>query len=413
MELATDQGKTVDLNLRLFDLNTNVTTDAGLSVENKTFYEKTLIAMAEPKLVHDQFGQKKDIPKGGGKTIEFRKFAPLPKLLTPLEESVTPDGQKISVSAITAQVHQYGGYVPVSDVLELTAIDPIITETTKMIGGQSGRSLDTITREVLAGGTNVQYGAGAKFARHQLVGGEQAGNDTLTVDAIKRAVRALKVMNAEPIGESFVAIVHPDVTYDLTSDPEWKYPHQYVDTENLYSGEIGKVAGVRFVETTEAKVVKAKNLATDARNLTVNGAATGTTTVTFDGGSVAASALVGRKVLIGETLATVTANTTTTLTLDTAVTAADNAVIYPGEAGAKGRDVYVTLVLGDNAYGVTSIEGGGLEHIFKPRGSGGTSDPLNQRSTIGWKGMKTAVRLVEEYMVRIETCSSLTDAPAN
>ena len=46
MELATDQGKTVDLNLRLFDLNTNVTTDAGLSVENKTFYEKTLIAMA-------------------------------------------------------------------------------------------------------------------------------------------------------------------------------------------------------------------------------------------------------------------------------------------------------------------------------------------------------------------------------
>ena len=37
-------------------------------------------------------------------------------------------------------------------------------------------------------------------------------------------------------------------------DPDWKYPHQYVDTQNLYDNEIGAVAGVRFSETTEAKV---------------------------------------------------------------------------------------------------------------------------------------------------------------
>ena len=77
------------------------------------------------------------------------------------------------------------------------------------------------------------------------------------------------------------------------------------------------------------------------------------------------------------------------------------------------RDVYSTLILGKNAYGVTEVTGGGLEHIVKQLGSAGTADPLNQRATAGWKAIKVAERLVEEYMVRIETCSSFNDAPAN
>ena len=62
-------------------------------------------------------------------------------------------------------------------------------------------------------------------------------------------------------------------------------------------------------------------------------------------------------------------------------------------------------MLGAGAYGVTTITGGGLEHIVKALGSGGTSDPLNQRATCGWKATKTAERLVEQYMVRIEHSS--------
>ncbi|MBR6315889.1 MAG: N4-gp56 family major capsid protein [Lachnospiraceae bacterium] len=83
--------------------------------------------------------------------------------------------------------------------------------------------------------------------------------------------------------------------------------------------------------------------------------------------------------------------------------------VYPGEAGAKGRDVYATLIMGDNAYGVTKITGGGLQHIVKQLGSAGTADPLNQRATAGWKAYKTAARLVEQYLVRIETCSTFED----
>ena len=99
-----------------------VVTDPGaLSVEMKTFYDKTLIHLAGAKLVHDQFGQKRPIPQNGGKVIEFRKFAPLAKATTPLTEGVTPSGKNLEVSTVTATVSQYGDFVTQTDMLELTA----------------------------------------------------------------------------------------------------------------------------------------------------------------------------------------------------------------------------------------------------------------------------------------------------
>lgn len=392
----------------------NGTYSDGLSAEMRIYYSDFLIDNAEPYLCHDQFGQQHSIPKGSGKTIQFRKYDPLPKQTTPLSEGVTPDGQQLKMSTVEATIAQYGGYVELTDLLLMTAVDNNLVMATKLLGSQAGRTLDTISREVLAGGTNVQYAAGQVSARFLLVGGSASGNHYLTVDCIRRAVRFLKSQNAEKINGDFVAIVHPDVSYDLTSDPEWKYPHQYADPENIYEGEIGKIAGARFVESTEAKIFHAQNLAGTVRNLSVNGAMTATGTVTFDGGTVAAGELAGRWVLINGNRYYVGANTATTMTLyadatktaTASVTCADNTEIYPGEAGAEGRDVYATLVLGDNAYGTTSLENGGLQHIVKQLGSAGTSDPLNQRATAGWKADKVTVRLTEAFMVRIETAST-------
>lgn len=408
------------ITLRLFDGNTNVTTDSGLSDEMKTYYSDYLIDMAEPKLVHDQFAQKHPIPRQGGKIIEFRKYSPLPKILTPLTEGVTPDGQKLTMSVLTAQVAQFGGFIELSDILLLTAIDNNLVQATKLLGSQAGRTLDTITREVLVGGTNVQYGAASKAARYLLVGGESTGNDYLSVDAVKRAVRYLKAMNAEKVGESYVSIINQDCTYDITNDPDWKYPHQYVDTENMYTGEIGMIGGCRFVETSEAKIFHAAALTAASRNLTVASLSSKTFTVDEAITAAEATALAGRKVIIKGvpyTVASAAAGAAgaATITVSETVTGSptDGEIVYPGEAGAKGRDVYATLVMGDNAYGTTEIEGGGLQHIVKQLGSAGTADPLNQRATAGWKATKVAKRLVEEYMVRIETCSTFNDLGAN
>lgn len=313
--------------LQMFaNMNTQTTATGTLSDEMKVYYSDYLIDNAVPKLVHDQFGQKHPIPKNGGKTIEFRKYSPLPKLLTPLTEGVTPDGQSLTVTTVEATIDQYGGYVTISDMLQLTAIDNNMVQATKLLGNQAGASLDTITREVLNGGTNVVYAGGAT-SRSALT-----ADSKLTVDDIKKAVRALKNQNAEKIGDSYVAIIHPDVTYDLTNDPAWQAVKDY-DPKDWYEGEIGKIAGVRFVETTEAKI--------------------------FEGG------------------------------------------------------VYSTLILGDNAYGVTEVEGGGLQHIVKQLGSAGTADALDQRATVGWKATKCAERLVEQFMVRIESKGTFSSEAAS
>ena len=407
------------LNLNLFAANTNVTTDGDLSVEMKTYYSDYLIDLAEPLLVHDQFGQKQPIPKNGGKTIEFRKYSPLAKALTPLTEGVTPDGQKLAVTNLTATVSQYGGYVTLSDVLLLTAIDNNLLQATELLASQAGRTLDTVTREVLQGGTNVMYAQGGS-ARATLAYTNATTNNNVTFDDIRKAVRALKVQNTPKIKGSYVAIVHPDVAYDIMSDPKWVNVKTYSDPDGMYEGEIGKIEGVRFVETTEAKVYHAPDLTEGSRTLSVRSNVSSSTTVPVKEKITAAdaTALANTKFTVDGTEYTIASATaaaagSASVTLSAAASLSQNKVMYPVGAGANGRDVYGTLIMGDNAYGVTEVTGGGLQHIVKQLGSAGSEDPLNQRATVGWKAIKVAERLVELYMIRLESTSSFDDAPEN
>lgn len=337
------------LNLQQFaNPNTNVTTQSSLSDEMKTYYKTALIKMAQEELIHDQFGDKKPLPKNGGKTIEFRKFASLPKATTALTEGVTPDGQSMTVSALTATIAQYGGYVTLSDILELTAIDNNLFEATELIAQQAGRTLDTITRDVLHGGTNVIYAPKSSGTAVT----QRSGLDTtclLTPDLILKARTLLRKNNGKKIpyngSEAYVAIVHPDNVEVLEKDTNWKDWTKYTDPTKMYKNEVGMIHGVRIIENTEAKIIND--------------------------------------------------NTCPVLT---AASGNDPATYY---------SVYSTIILAAHAYGVTEVEGGGLQHIVKQLGEG--DDPLNQRATVGWKATRVAKRLVEEYMVRIE---SLTPASA-
>lgn len=315
------------MSLQLFaDVQTTLT--EGLSAEMKTFYDMTLIDEAAPALVHDQFGQKRPIPKNGGKVIEFRKFAPLTKALTPLTEGVTPQGKSLDVTTITAEVSQYGDFITMSDMLELTAIDNVVVEALKLLGRQGGATLDTVVRNILHTGTNVMYCPKiAEDGSETAVTSRATLDNTcrLTVKQVQKAVAKLRAQNAPPISGKYVAIIHPYAAYDLMRDKEWIDAHKYAQPDNLYEGEIGEIAGVRFVQTTEAKI--------------------------YDNG------------------------------------------------------VFGTLIFGEGAYGNTEIAGGGMETIVKQKGSAGTADPLDQRSSVGWKGQKTAEILVEQYMVRVESKS--------
>ena len=253
---------------------------------------------------------------------------------------MTPSGNQLDVKTITATVSQYGDFIVQSDVLELTAVDNTILEATKLLGRQAGVTLDTVTRNVMVGGTNVMYApkinasTGAETAVTS-----RAGLDNtcvLTVNLVEQVVAELRAQNAPTIDGDYIGIIHPYTAYDLMRDPDWRDPHKYADTTNLYEGEIGKIGGVRFVQSTEAKIWRDSTC--------------------------------------------------------------------PAQSGANPAyyAVFASLFFGDGAYGTTEVEGGGLQTIVKQKGSAGTADPLDQRSSVGWKALKTAEILLPSYLIRVE-----------
>lgn len=299
------------------------------------FYDKTLLVRAVSNFVHTRWAQQRDIPANMGETIKFRRYGNLSAATTALTEGVTPAGSQLSVTDITATPLQYGDYVTMSDYVDFTTLDPLLTETAEILGDQAGDTLDQLCRDVMVAGSTVQY-ASTATARNEITAAM-----TLTVAEVREAVRTLEVnkakmimeqidaenaFNTVPIGKAFVGIIHPRTLFDLKGEtgfvPVVKYPSQ----ANVMEDEKGAVDDVRFVSTPNAKV--------------------------FSG------------------------------------------------AGLSSADVYATMILARDAYGISRISGHALENIIKPLGAG--EDPLNQRATSGWKATFVAKRLNESFMVRIE-----------
>lgn len=323
------------LNLQLFaEGPANTTESANLSVEMKEFYDGVLLKYAKPKLVHEQFAQKKPIPAGRGKTIEFRGYDRLDKVdaLTPLVEGVTPKGQSLKAYNVTATIKQYGGYVELTDLLDLTAIDDNIAQAVIALGDQAGLVRDTIVRDIMSSTNNKCY-AGHKVMTES----ELTGEHKLTVKDLRHLHTKMKRNNIAPCeGGAYVMICHPDVVEDLKNDPEYADAVKYTDPKPIFDGEVCKIENIRIVESSEA-LIEAKE-------------------------------------------------------------------------GDESLSVYHNFVLGANAYGVTDVAGRGVETIIKQLGAG--DDPLNQRSTVGWKTNMTAAILSHEALCDYMCCAT-NNSPAN
>lgn len=395
-------------------LNLQTTAGTGTAPLFQEVLNRHILKRAESKLVHDQFGQKVTIPKGKTKTISWDRLSPLPKATKPLTEGITPKGSTINITRITAQPVQYGNYVSYTDSFDFFKHDPSpeVLKMNELLARNAAETLDDITKDVLAGGKNVLYAGGAT-SRETL-------DSTLTVTDIRKAVNQLKRNKAVPFDDGYyVAIVHPDVTFDIQSDENWKKPHEYVDTKQIYKGEIGELYGVRFVETPDAKVFNGENLAENRSELTVQkiDASNKRIYIMEDLSASEASALSGRSVIANGFIyavssATAGENGNAYLTLGAAPDASIeiDTKIYPADGGGTSNSpVYGTLFIAKDAYGVTSPKSN-IENITKALGSAGSSDPLNQRGTMSWKAYHMAKILEELYMVRYESVSSLTKA---
>lgn len=222
---------------------------SGLTAEIRDSYDKTMLYVARPELIHAKYGRAKRIPKGEGRTVHWRRYALLPPATVPLTEGVTPAGNSLTIQEVVVTVQQYGDFVPFTDVVTVVSIDPLMVENAEILGQQAGNTLDIITRDAINSGTNIRY-ANAKVSR-----GTVAAGDIITDAEIKKMRRTLKRQNVKPAtGGSYVAIVHPDTMIDVMSTDAWKLPGYYQDKSQIDDGTVRSLYGVMFLETTNAKV---------------------------------------------------------------------------------------------------------------------------------------------------------------
>ncbi len=402
-------------------MNTTIST-ANTAYFNKTFYDRKLLDTAKTRFVHANFGQKRSIPRNNGKRVEFRKydlFTPDTNALT-LVEGVTPTGQSLTQSKVEAEVKQYGAYVEISDLLEMTGYDPVIADSAELLGEQLGTVIEWVTRDAMCQSTNVQYAGGAA---NRLA---LTTSDKLTVNEIRKAVRTLKKNKARPFVSAadgsgrkphFVCICSPDATYDLQADPLWQDVSKYSNAEQIYSGEIGRLFGVVFVEATEAKVYRQSVF--NAVNANTSSSTTFVLKNAPTPQEVAYLSTGGNRIMIGSNEYILSSTNsyspnTRTVKLTSAASLTADAPVYSKDAGAldptthKAPDVHVTMIFGADAYGVVDVAGSGaMETIIKPRGSAGTTDPLDQRSTVGAKVAAYTARVLNPlWLLKIEHCVS-------
>lgn len=400
------------------NVNLNYTHSAGVAPSVVEYYDRALLENMTPQMVHDMDAQKRPLPPNNGRTVQFRRFTPFPAQTKPLVEGVTPVGKTLEETAFRATVKRYGDYVGTTDELDLFMLDNMHAETAKLLADQAALSLDTISRDALNTGLNVQY-ANGKAGRAALTAA-----DKLTYAEIKKAVRTLKRNNVKPCSDGFFhAIVHPDVVHDLTSDTMWVDVAKYQDKAAIQNNELGTIYKVKFFESTNAKTFEAETNLLDAIEdfdgnksavaslaLTSFDKATRTGKYSANLSQAQTRALTGKMVQVTidskvyplciehidaaaktVTLRWVYPELTASITLSPCSTATDT--------------VYSTLIYGANAYGSVELGGNGrnVETIIKAPGELG-NDPLNQRGSIGWKvnGFCTVI-LQDDFIVRVES----------
>lgn len=405
--------------MAVFD-NLNKTYSPGVAPSVVEYYERSLLENMKPEMVHNRDAQKRTLPEHNGKTVKFRRFTPFAAITEPLAEGVTPAGQTLTETAFTAMVKPYGGHVELTDEINFYLLDNMHQETAKLLADQAALSLDTISRNALNAGMNVQY-ANSKTSR-----GALASTDKLTFAEIKTAVRNLKRKNVKPFADGFYhAIVHPDVVHDLTADTMWVDVAKYQDKVKTERYELGTIYKVKFFESTNAMVFKAQTYIYGTKTsltATAFDAATKCMTVSDSISEDDARAMTG--LLVNVQITKSSANSVTPMCIErvdatnkkvyfrwvpastTDWTTTNALKIVPYGGGASGADVYSTLIYGENAFGTIELGGTGrnVQILINAPGSSGALDPLAQRGTIAWKvkGFCTVI-LQDDFIVRLES----------
>lgn len=238
-----------------------------LSSLNKVFFDTALLDNARDKLIYAQLGKKLSLPANKGMSMELRRWKTMGHV-SKLTEGVIPTGKKLSQVAITVSIAQYGDYVTISDLVDTHAIDDAKLAALEELGAAAGETEDLLTRNMLLNGTQILFAdalnksTGAYVSTPATEAALQTALETyncnLTSDVLSKA-RTLIFKTAKGkkySGAYYLAVVHPDVAEDLRRDQYWIESHKYDATEEIFAGEIGRMHGIRFLESNFAPVIK-------------------------------------------------------------------------------------------------------------------------------------------------------------
>lgn len=317
-----------------------------ISPRTAAYAEKELLKRGIPYLVLEKFGQAKSLPDNSTKVIKFRRYNALPTNPVALTEGVTPAGQNLNVTDVTATLAQYGNLTTITDVILDTHEDQTLNEAVTLLGEQAAQMIEKMRFGVLKAGTSVLYANGAS---------RSAVNTEISLDVQRRATRALKRQNArfittvvrstpsygtENVAPGYVGLIHPDLEASVRSLTGF-VPAEKYGSMTPWENELGKCEDVRYLSSTVFEPWA------DA------GGAKGTM-------------------------------------LSTTGTSAD---------------VYPILYLARDAYGIIALKGmfALTPMVVNPKPS--DSDPLAQRGHVSWKAYQTAVILNDAFMIRAEVAA--------
>ena len=314
----------------------------GAFPANHEFYVRDFIEISNPILVYDMFGTPRDIPNNSSNVIKFNKVLKLSTLEdSPLSEGVTPVEQQAQMVRLSKAIDQYGGFMTCTDRLQNESINGLTAEFNEIISEQGGETMNKVTRDDLYGSTNIRY-AGAAVSRDAITSSTMPfGDFDFMFQAFK--LEHVKVPRNATGGSENVG----------TLPQRRQYPCIFpVESQGLIEALDDSLGSVYV---SAERYMTQKSLWPDEE------------------GSFKHFAFI----------------------TNTECKVVSNAAATP-------QDIALGLVFGKGAYHTTKVGSGDVQIYIKPLGSGGTNDPLDQRSTIGWKALKGAVIVQPTYMFQYE-----------
>lgn len=225
-----------------------------LTSEQAEYYQRAMLQRLQDSVVFMNYGKKQNIPKNAGAVTSWRRLEmPVTLATTAITEGVTPDGIDLTINKVTATVQQFGAWTKITDFVDLAGLDPILTEASQLMGDYAGLSMDSVVRDIIVAGTNVQYASSATSRVTVAAGMKITAADIMKMreTMVKNFVKQIKLPNG---GSGYLAFTHPSVVTNIMTLQEWKDQNTYVDPINRQKGIAGQMYGIYFMEVPSARV---------------------------------------------------------------------------------------------------------------------------------------------------------------